>query len=122
MAVVKCFQGSDLLVIYEDCDKAHREGHFEYFTNDQRRYLKSMVLYKHMFKGGTSDINAMVLAFDSSRKNFFKEEERDELKTFFVDLMQRVEYEFAVFDMVNTIHAGNVSTSAPPLKRPQPTP
>ena len=45
-------------------------------------------------------MQAMVLAFDSSEKSFFKGTESEELRAFFIDLMQRVEYEMVLQTIV----------------------
>ena len=100
-AVVRCFRSKDPLLIYEHCDATTRRAEFAHLPRAQNAQVSSAVFYCHRFQDGNAAgrpdrVQAMILALDSSEKGFFKVAESEELRSFFVDLMQRIEYEMVL--------------------------
>ena len=122
-AAIRCFHtpGKETFFIYEDCESAYRNGELDRPQNGQ--FLpESMVLYRHWFypseDQSNSKVEAMVLAFECTQKAFFKKSEREEIKAFFVDLMQRVEYEFALLTVVADLRSRNFTDEGNDRPRP----
>lgn len=92
--LAKLFLSPEKICILESCRESTKRGEFSFFPG-QEQYLKSMVLFKHVFeRNGTRD--ALILTLDSSQEGLFRESDREEITTFLVEMLKRVEYELSV--------------------------
>lgn len=92
--LVKCYHSPEGLLILESCAKAAQTGDFRFFPG-QDAYLKSMVIYKHVYEhDGEKD--ALLLTLDSSQEYLFRQDDEEEIRTFLLEMMKRIEYEFTI--------------------------
>ena len=78
--VVKCVRQRRMIVV-EDCAKAADEGNFTFFTEEQRSYLRSMVVF---YLGEVSRENGTmvegVLVVDTEATGFFTESDAESIE------------------------------------------
>jgi hypothetical protein len=99
--LLKSFHSSDTILIIESCPKAAERGEFNYFPG-QQNYLKSMMLYKHVFEhNGTKD--ALILTLDSSEEALFKNKDEQEIRIFLLEMMKRVEFELRFLETLTKV-------------------
>jgi len=101
--VVQCYniKGDTGVIIIPDCDA---DKGFEFFRPEQKKYLKSMLALKYRTEhDGTAD--ALVLALDCDRTDFFDTGRSEELKTFLFEMMKRIDYELVIADVAAKVTA-----------------
>ncbi len=78
--IVICVRRRQTIVV-EDCVKAADQGDFFFFTEDQRSYLRSMVVF-YLGEVGREDGTMVhgVLAVDTEAAGFFRESDRDSIE------------------------------------------
>jgi hypothetical protein len=106
--VVQCYntRKDPALIVVDDC---LNDPTFEFFRPEQKEYLKSMMAFKYRTEhAGTSD--ALVLALDCDEPKFFLQENSEELQTFLVEMMMRIDYELVIADAAAKV------TPAPPVQ------
>lgn len=91
--------------IIPDCDEAARNHEFEFFYPEQKKKVASMILYKHVFCSQTQPA-AVVLLLVSSLPNHFHREDADQFKTFFDEMLTRVEMEWMLLQLTQKLDRG----------------
>ena len=99
--IVKCYQSlPQYIKIISDCGKAQAEGEFEYFYPEQRDKIRSMVLYKHVFRQQNNQPVAVVVLLVSRIVDHFRKDDQEEIRQFLDEMMTRIEMEWIVLDSV----------------------
>ena len=82
--------GRNPATVIEDCVN---DPDFEFFDPEQRTYLRSMIVIKYevTFDGIET---AMILTLDTDIPSFFTEARKDEMLTFILEMLRRLELEF----------------------------
>jgi len=89
--LVRIYHSSKRILIIESCSRQAELGNFHLFPG-QQTYLRSMILYKHVFDDhGTK--SALILTLDSSEDGLFREKDEQELEILLLEMMKRVEFE-----------------------------
>ncbi len=78
--IVICVRRKQMILV-EDCVKAAEEGDFSFFSEDQRSYLRSLVVF-YLGEVGREDgtIVEGVLAVDTEAAEFFQESDRESIE------------------------------------------
>lgn len=98
-AVCSCFHKSDGFILIPSCPEAVKERTFFYFTPDQERYLKSMVIMRHNMREGLHT-DAVVASLDTDQEFFFNKDREDEMRKLLSEMMRRFEFELCTLDAV----------------------
>ena len=88
--------------IIPDCIEAARNHEFEFFYPEQKHKAASMVLYKHVFNPETQPV-AVVLLLVSSVPNSFRREDEDQYRTFFDEMLTRIEMEWILLQLTHKL-------------------
>lgn len=97
--VVQCYQSSGsepTIIVIPDCEADVKAGLFTYWYPEQSQNLKSMVAYKHVFHDHS---DAMVLMITSSKADFFKREQSDDICRFLDEMLTRFEMEWILLEL-----------------------
>lgn len=100
---VECYhlQGDHRFIAVANCDA---DPTFKHFRVGQSDYLKSLFAFKHRLEiDGTQ--TAMILCLDCDEAEFFNDERAESIRTFFIDMMKRVEYEALTADVIRKLDA-----------------
>jgi hypothetical protein len=95
--------------IIPNCIEAEKNGEFTLFYPEQRDKVASMILYKHVFSAQTQPA-AVVLALVSSLPNHFHREDEEQFKTFFDEMLTRIEMEWILLQLTQRL--GSVREAA----------
>jgi hypothetical protein len=110
--LVRCFHSSAKTIIIESCLEAAKTGDFHFFPG-QERYLRSMILYKHVFEhDGTHD--ALIITLDSSQEFLFMNRDEEEIATFLSEMMKRIEFELTFKAISQKVSDGSSEASHTP--------
>lgn len=88
--------------IIPDCIEAAQNHEFEFFYPEQKQKVASMILYKHVFSSQTQPV-AVVLVLVSSLPNHFHREDEDQFKTFFEEMLTRIEMEWILLQLTQRL-------------------
>lgn len=104
--IVQAFRSDDKISVVSSCEREEKEGHFHFWNEGQREYLKSMVTFKHKWnrEPANGKVDALLLTLDTDQDGFFGRFEREELTNFFVEMMRRFEYEHASLEVAAKLH------------------
>lgn len=104
--LVKLFHSDSEIWIIQDCEAAARDpsSAFHFLHPDQRKYLRSLVAFKHLLAQGAQDV--ILISMDCSQPNFFSDADEDEILTVFREMMKRVEFELHAKDIVLNLPKG----------------
>jgi hypothetical protein len=92
--VVKCVREKQQIIIVEDCEYAASEGKFHFYSDEQREYLKSLVVHylgEVCLPDGTLSKGA--ISVDSDSRGIFKESDRDDLLLALLEFSERIKFE-----------------------------
>lgn len=88
--------------IIPDCIESEKNNEFAFFYPEQKNKVASMILYKHVFSSQTQPV-AVVLLLVSSLPNHFHREDAEELKTFFDEMLTRIEMEWTLLQLTQKL-------------------
>jgi hypothetical protein len=92
----------ETIKIIPDCIAAAHNNEFTYFYPEQKEKVASMILYKHVFSAQTHPV-AVVLLLVSSLQNHFHREDEDQFKTFFDEMLTRIEMEWVLLQLTQKL-------------------
>jgi hypothetical protein len=95
--------------IIPDCIAAEKNNEFSFFYPEQKDKVSSMVLYKHVFSAQASP-TAVVLLLVSSLPNHFHQEDEEQFKSFFDEMLTRIEMEWILLQLTQKL--GSVREAA----------
>jgi hypothetical protein len=104
--VVKFYSSTaqDLKII-PNCIEAAQNNEFTFFYPEQSKKVASMVLYKHVFCSHSQPV-AVVLLLVSSLPNHFHREDRNQIQTFFDEMLTRIEMEWTLLQLTEKLGLG----------------
>jgi hypothetical protein len=85
-----------------NCIEAADNREFEFFYPEQRNKVASMILYKHVFSAQSKPV-AVVLILVSSLLNQFHREDEEQYKTFFDEMLTRIEMEWILLQLTQKL-------------------
>jgi hypothetical protein len=85
-----------------DCIEAATNHEFEFFYPEQKNKVASMILYKHVFGVQSSPV-AVVLLIVSSLPNQFHREDEEQFRTFFDEMLTRIEMEWTLLQLTGKL-------------------
>ena len=95
--VMQLYHSKSDFIVISDCESADPKD-FRYLRDQQRAYLKSLMVFKHVTNAGAQ--NALILSIDCGIPHFFRTEDTHQLRSFLVEIMKRVEYEVTTLDLL----------------------
>ena len=101
--LVKAYNGSENLIIHQSCYASLKKGKYRELSDEHRKKLKSMMVYRHELPPEHSTRGAMVLEVNTDCDNFFKEDDFGTHEAFFIALMSRLEYEYVTVDVTEAL-------------------
>jgi len=95
--LVQILRSDEAVSVYSSCEKEHhdKDSLFNYLHPDQKNYLKSLLVFKYVFKA-QEDAEAMVVTLDTDQDGFFQDNLETDYSLFLVEVAARLEYEFVV--------------------------
>lgn len=88
--------------VIPNCIEAAKNGEFEFFYPEQKDKVASMILYKHVFNPQTNP-EVVILLLVSSVPNTFHREDEDQFRTFFDEMLTRIEMEWVLLELTRKL-------------------
>jgi len=107
-AIMQCFHtpGKTPTIVVSDTHFAFSAGQFEFFTTDQKNYLRSLLVMKQTVQVARKAV-PMIFSVDSDAPNYFQDELKEEYTRFFVEVAQRLAYELEVLSATTRLFPSN---------------